>query len=176
MRKTLIAISTISMAMVTAPVMAYPDPGLGYTSQTILVAPAPAVAVSDPVPAPQVSSTPAPQPAPVVDTPPVAPVEPTPSPTLVERVAPDGTVYYEQLPYVEPTSTWVDGYNPFCNDNFTNLPCDFTSPHFATTLNVPEDIEWAKFFLKLEAGLADGTVLHDPNTGQFTDVNGNVIW
>jgi len=157
MKKLFIIAGLTVVALAPTPAYAMVESGLGFNNTQVAVV--------------QVT------PAPVVVPQPIAP-PPIPTPTLVEQVAGDGTVYYEQpvIPEpVQPTPT-VGVYNPDCNAAFDNLPCDWTSPHFATTVNAPEDVEWIRFFQKLEAGLLDGTYTYDPENFQFKDQNGNVIW
>jgi len=164
MRKLFITAGTVAFLAIATPAHAMIESGFGFTGTTQATVVQPVVQV-----------TPQPVSQPVVQ--PIAP-PPTPTPTLVEQVAPDGTVYYDPAPVPEPVQPvqTVGEYNPECNAAFDNLPCDWTSPHFATQVNTPEDIEWIRFFEKLEAGLADGTYTYDPEQFQFKDQAGNVVW
>lgn len=156
MRNILIVSCVALFAVMTAvPASAYPDGGLGYIKPTQVIRDVP---VAQPVPSAVVT---VPQQT-------VAPVA-----TQAAVTSQNATV----AP-VDTTTTWPTDpvYNATCNATLDNYPCDWSSQHFGITLNGPQDNQWVDFFLKLEAGLADGTVVLDPVTFEFKDQNGNVIW
>lgn len=162
MRKTLIAIGVVSIAMIGSPALAYTEPGLGSINRIVLAAPAPAVAVSQPVSEPK-TVTPSTS-APIVAVQSAAPAaQPAPAP-IVQQV----------VPTVDPTPVNVPV--PVCDANFSVMPCDWSSLHFGTTISTSADLVWVDFFQYLEAGLLDGSIHLDPVTFEFVDAQGNVVW
>lgn len=170
MRTIIIAVGMLGSMLMASPAMAYTDSGLGYTNNQFIMAQNRSVPVSQPVNEPATVVT--------QSVPSVQPAQSVPVAQSAVPAQPAPTVPASPVAPVDTPTAWptVPVYNATCNATLDNYPCDWSSQHFGITLTGPQDNQWVDFFLQLEAGLADGTIVLDPVTFEFKDQNGNVVW